>query len=162
MPGTFGNSAAIRSKARTRGHRLRRRGAGLMTVAMLFVGGAFLSSGAHVRAGFQPGATYALPASEADMIKADFNRDGKTDLALVGADLLVYLGNGDGTFTAEAPVALPSNFAGGVHLLAGDFNGDGKLDLVINGWQNNSGFLSPSHLAAHRKWQWHVQCRNAD
>ncbi|HXC76170.1 MAG TPA: FG-GAP-like repeat-containing protein [Candidatus Acidoferrum sp.] len=72
------------------------------------------------------------------MIKADFNGDGKTDLALLGSDLLIYLGNGDGTFTAEAPIALPSTFYGG-QLLAGDFNGDGKLDLVISGVQNDGG-----------------------
>jgi FG-GAP-like repeat/FG-GAP repeat len=77
------------------------------------------------------------------MIKADFNGDGKTDLALLGADLLIYLCNGDGTFTAEAPIPLPTNFdyAGiGGHILARDFNGDGKLDLVISGYQAHSPY----------------------
>lgn len=75
--------------------------AGLMTIALLVGGGAFLSSGARAQAGFQAGTTKTLPASEADLIKADFNGDGKADLALVGADLLICLGNGDGRFTAE-------------------------------------------------------------
>jgi hypothetical protein len=108
---------------------------------LLVAGGAFLWSGSHARAGFGGATTYALPASETVMIKADFNGDGKTDLALLGNDLLIYLGNGDGTFTAEAPIPLPANFtdggAGG-QILAGDFNGDGKLDLVISGWQTNN------------------------
>ena len=102
-------------------------------------GGAFASSAAHARAGFQAGTTYALPAPETNIIKADFNRDGKSDLALLGTDLLVYLGNGDGTFTAEAPLTLPPNFINGGELQAADFNGDGKLDLVIAGVQSTGG-----------------------
>jgi hypothetical protein len=112
-----------------------------MAAALLVAAGAFISSGAHARAGFQAGTTYALPAQETVMIKADFNGDGKTDLALLGADLLIYLGNGDGTFTAEAPIPLPLNFdygGNGGHIVARDFNGDGKLDLMISGWQTHS------------------------
>ena len=106
---------------------------------LLLAGGAFVTTGEHARAGFGTGASYTLPASETVMIKADFNGDGKTDLALLGADLLIYLGNGDGTFTAEAPVALPPNFTDGGDLVAGDFNGDGKTDLLISGVQNIGG-----------------------
>jgi hypothetical protein len=137
----FGKRAANRSDVRPRGRSMQRRGAGLMAV-LLVAGGAFLWSGSHARAGFGGATTYALPASETVMIKADFNGDGKTDLALLGADLLIYLGNGDGTFTAEAPIPLPSSFdygGNGGHILAGDFNGDGKLDLVISGWETPIG-----------------------
>jgi len=66
-----------------------------------------------------------LPASPS--IVADFNGDGKLDLA---ADSGVMLGNGDGTFQALLPY--PSGFSGTV-LLAADFNGDGILDLATKG-----------------------------
>ena len=122
MLSVFGD-AATRPEARSRRRSMRGRGAALMAF-LLLAGGAFVTTGEHARAGFGTGASYTLPASETVMIKADFNGDGKTDLALLGADLLIYLGNGDGTFTAEAPVALPPNFTDGGDLVAGDFNGD--------------------------------------
>jgi uncharacterized protein (TIGR03437 family) len=69
---------------------------------------------------------------------ADFNGDGKLDVALLvsndladfpSADISIYFlpGNGDGSFGQAAPVQ-----AGGsvVALASGDFNGDGKPDLA--------------------------------
>jgi hypothetical protein len=58
---------------------------------------------------------------------ADFNSDGKLDLALAGVSL--YLGNGDGTF--QPPLNSPGNSTFSV--VAADLNGDGKLDLVSDG-----------------------------
>jgi hypothetical protein len=58
---------------------------------------------------------------------ADFNGDGKLDLA-VGAGTVLLLGNGDGTF--QTPIALS---AGGPGIIGGDFNGDGRPDLAVGG-----------------------------
>jgi hypothetical protein len=65
---------------------------------------------------------------------ADFNGDGKVDLAIAcweGNTQLLW-GNGDGTFTAGG------SFGGAADSVAvGDFNGDGHPDLVeTNDWRN--------------------------
>jgi len=66
----------------------------------------------------------------------DFNHDGRVDIVVTGlaagfnapGQLGVYLGNGDGTFTA-----LPSTVPGGEgSIFVADFNGDGKLDLLLS------------------------------
>jgi hypothetical protein len=75
------------------------------------------------------------------LVVGDFNNDGIIDLALVGAGgqttggvelgpLSIFLGNGDGTFTAAT--SQPSvTVVDPVSMTAGDFNGDGNLDLAI-------------------------------
>jgi len=58
------------------------------------------------------------------------NRDGILDIVTNGVTVL--LGNGDGTFTVNGGVSLPS---GNANLNVGDFNGDGKLDVGTAGNQ---------------------------
>jgi Bacterial Ig-like domain (group 3)/FG-GAP-like repeat/FG-GAP repeat len=58
---------------------------------------------------------------------ADFNGDGKVDLALSAGNFLL-LGNGDGTF--QTPKVLG---AGGTGIAVGDFNRDGRPDLAVGG-----------------------------
>jgi len=63
---------------------------------------------------------------------ADFNGDGKMDLAVLDANgLQVLLGNGTGALTPSFTYKLPNKQQTG-YLLAADFNHDGKLDLAFS------------------------------
>jgi len=64
-------------------------------------------------------------------ISADFNRDGKADLALIASSdgaIVVFIGKGDGTF--EPPVEY-SVLTSPEQVVSSDFNGDGFLDLAV-------------------------------
>ncbi len=72
-----------------------------------------------------------------NMVAADFNGDGKMDLAIVGdyvnsGGVTILRGNGDGTFTAAGPNLDPSADFGVI--ATGDFNGDGIPDLVVTNY----------------------------
>jgi hypothetical protein len=72
------------------------------------------------------GAPIFFQGGSQKIIAADFNADGKLDLAISGETIQVRLGDGTGHFAAAA---CPVPFSGA--LAAGDVNGDGKLDLVV-------------------------------
>ena len=74
------------------------------------------------------------------MAVADFNGDGKPDLAvLTSTDVRILLGNGDGTFQASTQV-YTATFA--YSITVGDFNGDGKPDLAVPRYTFNSVEIS--------------------
>ena len=77
---------------------------------------------------------------------ADFNNDGKLDLAVLinstSSLVSILLGNGNATF--QPPTGFPSNLSDGYSPVAtnsistADFNGDGKVDIVGTNSQSNN------------------------
>jgi hypothetical protein len=78
------------------------------------------------------------PNNVADLATSDLNGDGNGDLvaidnpvALTGnADVSIFLGKADGTFSAPNAISLPGNLA--ISAVIDDFNGDGKKDIVVS------------------------------
>lgn len=75
----------------------------------------------------------------ASAVVADFNLDGKPDIAVACQSsiknmngLALFYGNGDGTFQPIVTVGL--KHAGGRALAAADLDKDGAPDLVFTSW----------------------------
>jgi len=77
--------------------------------------------------------TLTTPAAPQGIAIADFNHDGKLDLAVscFFGTMVVYPGNGDGTFGAA--ISIPTGTTTAVGLAVGDIDGDGNPDIVISG-----------------------------
>lgn len=78
---------------------------------------------------FDTGATSNIGFTEFSVVIADFNGDGKNDVAVTTLDgVSILLGDGKGG------LGVPRIFATGTlpfAMVAGDFNGDGKIDLAV-------------------------------
>jgi uncharacterized repeat protein (TIGR01451 family) len=80
---------------------------------------------------FAAAKSYPVGTNPSGVVVADFNGDGKPDIAVVNSgsnNVSILLGNGDGTFQAA------KNFDAGNSMnaiFAADFNGDGKQDLAL-------------------------------
>ena len=72
------------------------------------------------------------PTPWAVLAIADFNQDGKPDVAVATeGTLTVFLNDGKANFKPIASVGEPWNYAPAI--AAGDFNGDGLVDLAVSG-----------------------------
>jgi hypothetical protein len=85
---------------------------------------------------FHVGQVVMLPegAHASSITTADFNRDGKTDLAVLsGSQIFIFPGNGDGSFQPPKSIAIAANptFAT-FKIRAGDFDADGRPDIALS------------------------------
>jgi hypothetical protein len=91
---------------------------------------------------FAPATSYAAGGNPVFVATADFNGDGRADLAIPDLGLpgmiSVLLGNGDGTFQPAVPYATATPAP--VAIAVADFNGDGKVDLAVATDSGASGF----------------------
>ncbi|WP_363321613.1 FG-GAP-like repeat-containing protein, partial [Polycladomyces subterraneus] len=101
----------------------------------------FLGNGAG---GFSPapGSPFASGGTRPQgLTTADFNGDGKPDLALTNANsntVSVFLGNGTGGFTPAPGSPFASGGNGPIGITTADFNGDGKPDLAVTNESSNT------------------------
>jgi len=88
---------------------------------------------------FLPQATYAAGVNPFGIMAADFNHDGKMDLAVSDNNgwfgVSILLGNGDGSFQSPGWYATGRNPRMGA---IGDFSADGNLDLAVGNCIDNS------------------------
>jgi Bacterial Ig-like domain/FG-GAP-like repeat len=89
---------------------------------------------------FEPASNSPFPVglTPTTVTNADFNGDGKMDLATQNAgsnSVSVRLGDGDGTFQPKQDFAVGS---GPTSVTSADFNGDNKADLAVSNQFSNS------------------------
>jgi hypothetical protein len=84
---------------------------------------------------FYPGDSYGTSPNMSYVAVADFNGDGKLDIAAIDRDnslVQIFLGNGDGTFSVGgAYTTSPAGSPSSQNLVVGDFNKDGKMDIAV-------------------------------
>jgi hypothetical protein len=91
---------------------------------------------------FQPGIITTVSGAFSGIATGDFNNDGNQDVVVsdsTGAaprNVIVLLGNGDGTFAA--PARFTTGGSGEGLILTEDFNGDGKLDIAVVNQSDNT------------------------
>jgi hypothetical protein len=111
---------------------------------------------------FHAAVNYSLPSGCQPnyLATGDFKKDGKVDLLVVCTvtpKIVILPGNGDGTFGAAIPTALPSPVIGGnliesgtLGLAVADFDLDGNVDVVLVLGELKGGGLHAAYLLRGR------------
>ncbi len=92
---------------------------------------------------FDQAVEYATGSHPQALVVADFDQDGKLDLAITngspnsqnGGSVSILLGNGDGTFQSKTDYSVGSNPYG---IAIGDFDRDGNVDLAVVNTSSNT------------------------
>ena len=92
-----------------------------------------------------PGSPFAAGPAPEDIATADFNRDGRVDVAVTNHEtdhLTVLFGDGKGGLAASPESRVRAGSRPHQHgLAAGDFNGDGQADLTIDSRDDDAVFV---------------------
>jgi FG-GAP-like repeat len=99
--------------------------------------------GSSLSFNFFSNGTTATPES---VIAADFNKDGKLDVAILDAAPRVSILSGLGSYGFGLILPANSVSANPISMAVGDFNGDGNLDLVTVGFGKISVLLGNGDL----------------
>jgi hypothetical protein len=126
-------------------------GDGILDLAT--VTGSILSNSVSVLLGqgsgvFGAPVSYTAGSGPVDVLAADFNHDGKIDLAVLTSGLVwILLGNGDGTFQNAVSYAGPGY---PLTFFAADFHGNNHLDLaVVSSSPGNDAYILPGDGKGH-------------
>jgi hypothetical protein len=90
-----------------------------------------VSASVTLAVNFAPAVNYAVGTTPEAIAIADFNGDGRPDLAVANFgsnNVSILIGNGDGTFRATTAYHTGSR---PLSVIAADFNHDGKMDLAL-------------------------------
>jgi len=82
---------------------------------------------------FEPVKLYPTHCDVEAVVVADFNLDGKLDVACApgGNDAYIFYGKGNGKFGPGIEITTAIDHQGGFSIAAGDFNNDKAPDLAI-------------------------------
>jgi hypothetical protein len=92
---------------------------------------------------FQPHVQYASGSGPQALLAADFNRDGRLDLAVANArenTVSVFIGQGDGTFGTRNDQSTGGTSPSSV--VTADFNGDSNTDVAVANQGSNTVTVS--------------------